>query len=172
MPAFPTVVASNDSVDHGLLVSMLDDHVVFGVPTPIDLEMTELLVVAAASGVAAGSTVMIDLDPDTSSGDLVARRPLGAIDASCVTHDGGPVTVLGAGSVRISTRDAHWTIDLANGRLCRSDSTVEPQFVRPDAWIRIHALWVNRDQITALTSEGTYLTTIATWRIPHTERAE
>ena len=164
MQTFPTVAAAQREVDHRLMVSMLDDHVVFGVPTPIDLEMTELLVIAAASGVAAGSTVMIDLDPDIASDDLVARRPMGTIATCCVTHAGGPVTVLGAGSVRITTRDAHWTIDLVHGRLCRSEHIVDPQFVGPDAWTRIHALWVTRDHVTALTGEGTYLTTIATWR--------
>ena len=163
MQTFPTVAAKQHDVDHRLMISMLDDHLVVGVATSIDLEMTELLVVAAASGVAAGSTVMIDLDPHIASCDLVARRPMGTIDTCCVTHAGGPVTVLGAGSVRITTRDAHWTIDLVHGRLCRSESIVDPQFVRPHAWTKIHALWVNRDHVTALTGDGTYLTTIATW---------
>lgn len=167
MQQFVESAVTEDVVDRELMVSMFDDHLVLCAPEQINLEMTELLVVAAASAVASGSTVMIDLDPDTASGDLIARRPLGVLDTSCVTRDGGPVTVLGAGAVRLTTRDAYWTIDLDQGRLCRSDNPVHTQFVAPEAWIRIQALWVSPEHVTALTHDGTYLTTVAAWTIRH-----
>lgn len=148
-----------------VLVSMCGDQLIIRPPAHLDLEMTEVLTVAAASAVASGSSVMIDLDPDTSSDDLIARRPLNAAATNCVTRDGGPVAILRAGYVRLSTRDAYWTIDLAHSRLCRSDDAVDPQFVAPRAWTQIQALWVTPTDVTALTVDGTYLSTRAAWTI-------
>jgi len=155
------------ATDPTVMVSMFDDHLVICAPAQLDLEMTEVLVVAAASAVASGLTVMIDLDPDTASDDLIARRPLGAATATCVNGDLGPVAVLGAGYVRLAARDANWTIDLAQGRLCRSDDAIEPHFVRPDDWTSVQALWVTQTSVTALTDDGTYLSTRSAWITQH-----
>lgn len=163
----PDTAVIQNSIDPTVMVSMLDDHFVIHAPTQLDLEMTEVLVIAAACAVAAGSSVMIDLDPATASEELIARRPLSMVATNCVTGDAGPVGVLGAGYVRLATRDAHWTIDLARGRLCRSDDAIEPHFVGPDDWIQIQALWVTQTSVTALANDGTYLSTLAAWTIRH-----
>ncbi len=167
MRPFPDPSAASDSIDPTVMVSMLDDHFVICAPAQLDLEMTEVLVVAAASAVAAGFTVMIDLDPNTASEEIIARRPLSSVGANCVTGAGGPVGVLGAGLVRLATRDAHWTIDVAHGRLCRSHEAIEPHFVGPDDWTLIQALWLTQASVTALTSDGTYLSTLAAWTVQH-----
>ena len=163
----PESSVTQEGFDPPLMVSMFDDQLVICAPAQLDLETTEVLVMAAASAVAAGSTVMIDLDPDTASDELIARRPLGVVAANCVTDDGGPVDVLGAGYVRLTTRDGHWTINLAEGRLFRSDDVIDPHFVSPDAWIPIQALWVTQTNVTALTNDGTYLSTLAAWTMQH-----
>lgn len=164
MQPFPDLdTAIEDGAGPTVMVSMFDDHLVICPPDHLDLEMTEVLVIAAASAVTSGSTVMIDLDPDTASPELIARRPLSDVAANCVGGDGGPVAVLGPGYVRLATRDAHWTIDLADGRLCRSDAAIEPHFVGPDDWTHIQALWVTQANVTALTRDGTYLSTYAAW---------
>jgi hypothetical protein len=157
------IAATQNSIDATVMVSMFDEHLVICAPTHLDLEMTKVLVVAAASAVACGSTVMIDLDPETASDELIARRPLAAVATNCVTHDGGPVAVLGAGYVRLTTRDGHWTIDLGQGRLCRSNDAIEPHFVGLDDWIHIGALWVTQTTVTALANDGTYLSASAAW---------
>ena len=158
------------TIDPTVMVSMLDDHLVICAAADLDLEMTEVLVIAAASALVAGSTVMIDLDPETASDELIARRPLSAVTATCITGDGGPVGVLGAGYVRLTTRDAYWTIDLTQGRLCRSDDAIDPHFVGPDDWTPIQALWVTPTSVTALTNDGTYLSTLAEWTVQHPPR--
>jgi hypothetical protein len=150
-------------VDPTVMVSMFDEHLVICAPTHLDLEMTNVLVIAAASAVACGSTVMIDLDPDTASDELIARRPPTAVATNCVTSDGGPVAVLGAGYVQLTTRDGYWTIDLGQGKLCRSNDAIEPHFVGLDNWIHICALWVTQTSITALANDGTYLSAFAAW---------
>lgn len=165
MRSFPesdTVVAP-DNIVPAVMVSMLDDHLVICAPDHLDLEMTEVLVYAAASTVASGSTVMIDLDPDIASHDLIARRPLGSVESSCLIGHGRPVSVLGAGYVRLATRDAYWTIDLSHGRLCCSDRAIEPHFVRADDWTRIQAIWVTQTSVTALTTDDRYLSTRSAW---------
>lgn len=153
--------------DPTVRVSMFDDDLVICAPDRLDLEMTEVLVIAAASAVAAGLTVMIDLDPETASDDLIARRPLSSASATCVTSDGGPVEVLGAGYVRLATRDAFWTIDLAQGRICRSDEAIELHFVGPGDWSSVQAVWVTQASVTALTDDGTYLSTSTAWTSRH-----
>ncbi len=163
----PDTAVIHDRIDPTVMVSMLDDHLVICAPAHLDLEMTAVLVIAAASAVAAGASVMIDLDPDTASEEIIARRPLSMVVAHCVTGEGGPVGVLGAGYVRLATRDAHWTIDLARGRLCRSADEIEPHFVGPDDWTHIQALWLTQTSVTALTRDGTYLSTRAAWTIRH-----
>jgi hypothetical protein len=158
----PEIVPFQNGIDTTLTVSMFDEHLVICAPNRLDLEMTNVLVIAAASAVGCGSTVMIDLDPDTASDELIARRPLGAA-ANCVTSDGGPVAILGPGYVQLTTRDGYWTIDLGQGRMCRSNDPIEPHFVGLDDWTDICALWVTPTNVTALANDGTYLSTFASW---------
>lgn len=158
-------IPNETNMDPKVQVSMVDDHLVICAPAHLDLEMTKVLVIAAASAVACGSTVMIDLDPNTASDELIARRPLSTVATDCVTSDGGPVALLGAGYVQLTTRDGHWTIDLSHGRLCRSDDAIEPHFVGLDDWIHICALWVTQTSVTALTKDGTYLSSFAAWTV-------
>lgn len=165
----PTSPDTKRGIDPTLMVSMFDDQLVICPPTHLDLEMTEVLVVAAASAVTSGATVMIDLDPETASDELIARRPLSAVTTRCVTDEGGPVGIPCAGYVRLATRDAHWTIDLVHGRLCRSDRAIQPHFVAWRDWTPIQAVWVTPSDVTALTVDGTYLSTHAAWTLGDAE---
>lgn len=164
--ADPATPETKRGADPALMVSMFDDQLVICPPSHLDLELTEVLVVAAASAVTSGATVMIDLDPETASDELIARRPVSAAGTRCVSSVGGPVGIPCAGHVRLATRDAHWTIDLVRGRLCRSDAAIDPHFVGPSDWTRIQALWVTPTDVTALTADGTYLSTHAAWTNP------
>lgn len=61
---------------------------------------------------------------------------------------------------------------MAHGRLCRSDDAIETHFIGHEAWTRIQALWVTPTSLTALTDDGTYLTTAAVWSRHHTHDVE
>jgi hypothetical protein len=159
----PEPVEIRGAIDSTVRVSMLRDHLVIWPPAHVDLQATQVVVMAAASAVLAGSTVMIDLDPTTASEELLAHAPLSFGDPHCVTGPGGPVDVPGAGFVRLATLNSFWTIDLGQGRLCRSDLAIDPHFVRPQDWTRLGALWVSQSSVTALTDDGTYLSTPASW---------
>ena len=69
------IAPTEHCIDAAVTVSMFDEHLVICAPPRLDLEMTNVLVIAAASAVACGSTVMIDLDPEIASDELLARRP-------------------------------------------------------------------------------------------------
>lgn len=148
-----------------VMVSMFDEHLVISPPDRIDLDSTGVLVMAAASAVASGSTVMIDLDPQTHSDELVARRPTGDQAASCAIAEGGPVSVLGPGYIRLAVLHGYWTIDLTRGRLFRSQDEIQPHFIGAGDWSDIQALWVSPHSLTALAGDGTYLSTHAAWTV-------
>jgi hypothetical protein len=154
---------AQNSNDATMMVSMFDEQLVICAPTHLDLEMTRVLVIAAASALACGTTVMIDLDPETASDELIARRPLSNVATECFIPDDGPVNVLSAGYVQLTTRDGYWTIDLSHGRLCRSNDAIEPHFVGLDDWVEVSALWVTPTSVTALTRDGTYVSAFAAW---------
>ncbi|MFT4618098.1 MAG: hypothetical protein ACI9DE_002377 [Halioglobus sp.] len=158
----PKITPTEKDTDATVTVSMFDGHLVICAPPHLDLEMTNVLVIAAASAVGCGSTVMIDLDPDTASDELIALRPLSTF-ASNRTCESGPADVLGPGYVQLTTRDGHWTIDLGRGRLCRSNDPIAPHFVGLDDWTDICALWVTPTKVTALANDSTYLSTFASW---------
>jgi hypothetical protein len=141
---------------------MCDDHVVICPPSHLDLDSTHALVAAAAAGVLGGSTVMIDLDHETDSHELVARGPIavGWVDPAAVA---GHVDVLGAGCVRLSTADSYWTIDIAEGRLFRAETIVDHHFVGRANWTYVQAIWLGCSSITALCTDGSYISARVIW---------
>jgi hypothetical protein len=161
----PSAVSSTAGASdlHDVTVSMFDDHVVINVPQRLDLDATEVLMNAASAAVRSGVTVVIDFHASTSREDLIASGPPSAAGATTHPIAPGGVSILGAGRVRLATADSFWTIDVAHGRLFRAEKPIEPCFVAPDDWIAIRALWANCESVTALTSDGTYLSTRAVW---------
>lgn len=151
-----------DENEAGVRISMSDDLVVIRPPRRVDVDTTHVLVDAAASAISAGAVVMVDLDHE-STDDLLWFRPRRDDTTASVTDEGGPAAVLGAGWVRLSTRDSYWTIDVARGRLYRADTLVDPHFVAEAAWTGVRALWVTRTHVTALTADGTYVSTRTSW---------
>jgi len=144
-------------------ISMCDEHVVICPPSHLDLDSTHALVAAAAAGVLGGSTVMIDLDTHTASSELVALGPItdGRVDPVAVA---GRVDVLGAGCVRLSTADSYWTIDIAEGRLFRTETIVDHHFVGRADWTCVQAIWLGCSSITALCMDGSYISARVIWR--------
>lgn len=151
-----------DRTEPSVLVSMSDDLVVIRPPRHVELETTHVLVDAASSAVTAGAVVMVDLDPGAASDDLRSFRPRDDSDPS--DAESRAVEVLRPGWVRLSTRDAYWTIDIARGRLFRADALVDPHFVADREWTEIRALWITCTYVTALSTDGTYLSTRTSWR--------
>jgi hypothetical protein len=145
------------------MVSMLDGHVVINPPLRLDLDATDALMNAVASAVRSGVTVMVDLDVTTLAAELVAFSPLTGARVDDRKIGRGAVTILGAGRVRLATAESYWTIDIAHSRLCRTEKPIECCFLSPHDWVTIRALWVNYESVTALTSDGTYLSTRTVW---------
>lgn len=157
--------ASIDTVGEPTLgVSMFGDHVVIRPPRHLDLDLTLVLVDAVGAAIRGGSSVMIDLDADTDSPDLVAVGP-SAQGSQPTAVDNGSVDVLGPGYVRLSTADSRWTIDISRERLFRSDGAVDPSFVPTEVWTPIRAVWLTCSALTALCVDGSYISGRPSWRV-------
>ena len=152
-----------DSNDASVMVSMCDDHIVISPSTRLDLAATRALINVAASAIRSGSIVMIDLDPDTPSDDLISHGPVSGRPAALLCGGEGSVRLLGPGCIRVATTESHWTIDLSLSRLFRSEKPIEPFFVSTDRWTPIRALWASCESITALANDGTYLSCRTVW---------
>lgn len=158
-PSTPTL----DHPEPGVLISMTDDLVVIRPPAHVDVDTTRVLVDAAASAITAGAVVMVDLDRNHSGEtDLQRFRPRQDPDVTTDAASRG-AEVLGAGWVRLSTRHAYWTLDLARGQLFRADSLVDPRFVAEREWTKVRAFWITCTHVTALTDDGTYISTRTSW---------
>ena len=147
-------------------ISMFDDHLVIRRPDQLDIHLTLVLVDAVAAALRGGSTVMIDLDPETESGDLVAIGPSAGADP-VTPIDGTAASVLGPGCVSVSTGESLWTIDLSRSRLFRSDTAVDPAFVAADDWMSVRAVWLTCTSITALSVDGRYVSARPNWSVEH-----
>lgn len=145
------------------MVSMQGDHVVINPPLRLDLDATDVLMTVVASAIRSGETVMIDLDANTPSADLIARSPALPEPFAETPIDDRAVCVVGAGRVRVSMADSFWTVDISHGRLCRSEKPIEPCFLCAGDWLPIRALWVSCVEVTALTTDGTYLSARPAW---------
>jgi hypothetical protein len=152
-----------DSNDPSVMVSMCDDHIVISPSTRLDLAATRALIDVVASAIRSGSNVMIDLDPDTPSDDLISHGPVSGRPAALLGDGDGSVRLLGPGCIRVAATESHWTIDLSLSRLFRSEKPIEPYFVSTDRWTPIRALWASCESVTALTDDGTYLSCPTVW---------
>ena len=149
--------------DEPVLVSVCDDHIVISPAARLDVRATRSLINVAAAAVRSGSTVMIDLDPETPSGDLISHGPVSGGPDAVLGEITGFVELLGPGVVRLRTAESYWTIDLAQSRLFRSEKPIATCFVSADRWTRIAAIWVSCASITALTDDGSYLSCRTVW---------
>jgi hypothetical protein len=152
-----------DSVDPCVKVSMYDNHIVISPSTRLDIASTRALISVAASAIRSGSNVMIDLDPNTPSDDLISHGPVSGRPAALLGDGDGSVRLLGPGCIRIATTESYWTIDLSLSRLFRSEKPIELYFVSTDRWTPIRALWASCESITALADDGTYLSCRTVW---------
>lgn len=158
----PTIPAL-DGAEPSVLVSMSDELVVIRPPRRVDVDTTRVLVDAAASAITAGAVVMVDLDRGPTGDSLRGFRPRQDTTATAVDCASRGAEVLGAGWVRLSTRHAFWTLDVARGRLFQADTLIDPHFVAEREWTAVRAFWITCTHVTALTEDGTYVSTRTSW---------
>ena len=61
------------------------------------------------------------------------------------------------GMIRLAGEGTCWTVDVAGGRLCRTDVPHDVRFLGPDAWAPMIALCVTHDRLVALTADGRHV---------------
>jgi hypothetical protein len=75
----------------------------------------------------------------------------------CVEHDRCRPTAAAAvasGVIRVPAESTVWTIDVARGRLCRTDSDIGLRFLGPEAWTRVVAVCITPSRLVALQVGG------------------
>jgi hypothetical protein len=108
---------------------------------------------AGAVNAAADADVAVVIDPSSvRCDDEFARYGYERI-AECRDHDGcrpAAVQVVGSGIIRITAERTVWTIDVAHGRLCRTDAPLDVHFLGPEAWTPVVAVCVTPSRLVAL----------------------
>lgn len=139
-----------------LVVEMGGSNLVIRSTSDLDHADTDSLV--SALNAANDADVDVVIDPasvrcDDAFASITHPRPSDEPDA------GRPVgaEVAAAGTIRLAGEGTCWTVDVAGGRLCRTDVPHDVRFLGPDAWTPIIALCVTHDRLLALTADGRHV---------------
>lgn len=141
-------------------IEMGGDNIVIRSTAEIDHECTAALTHAVNAAADTHTVVVIDPDPIRCDDSFASSR-FELPDAGCVDHAHCrpvDVAVVARGVIRIAAEHTSWTVDLMHGRFCRADSTVDVHFVDPAGWTPIVAICVTPTSVSALTVDGTLVT--------------
>lgn len=127
-----------------------------------DREYTTAL--AHAVNAAADTRTVVVLDPDPIRCDdafVGAHLPLGEVECREHTHC-RPVDadVVASGVLRIAADGGWWLLDVARGRMCRTDRPVDVHFIAAHDWTPVVAVYVTPTRLRALTVDGSLVTSV------------
>ncbi len=141
-------------------IEMGGPNIVIRSTPAIDRECTGALTDAVNAAADTDTVVVIDPDPircDDSFASSLHRSP----EAACTDHDDcRPVAAaaIARGIIRIVGEHSSWTVDVSAGRFCQTDHSVDVHFLDPSAWTPVVAVCVTPTSMSALTVEGTLIT--------------
>lgn len=147
-------------------IEMGGPNIVIRSSTEIDRDYTTTLAHAVNAATETDTVVVIDPDPIRCD-DTFAGAPFPPIEVDCPDRPRcrpAEVEVLGSGIIRIQAQGSWWTIDVANGRLCRSDTPVDHHFVTGSGWTPVVAVAVSPTRLRALTDDGSLLSSVRAHR--------
>lgn len=128
----------------------------------IDREYTTSLAHAVNAAAATHTVVVLDPDPIRCD-DSFAGASLPDRETTCSEHaecQPSEVQVVGSGVVRIAAESSWWTIDVANGRFCRTDGRIDPHFIDGPSWTPVVAVCVTPTRLRALTVDGSLVSSV------------
>jgi hypothetical protein len=114
----------------------------------------------SAVNAAADADVAVVIDPSSVRCDDEFARYGYERTAECRDHDScrpDAVQVVGSGIIRITAERTVWTIDVAHGRLCRTDGPLEVRFLGPEAWTPVVAVCVTPSRLVALLHDDAHV---------------
>jgi hypothetical protein len=113
---------------------------------------------ALAVNAAADTRTVVVLDPaPIRCDDAFSGALLPDIDVECAEHASCrpvDVEVVGRSVIRIAAHRSWWTIDVAEGRFCQTDTPVDPSFVSSESWTPVVAVCVTPTRLRALRPDG------------------
>ena len=96
-------------------------------------------------------------------GEILHRDSLGSVQA--IRPGDINLMVAGSGIVRIAAESAWWTVDVAQGRFCRTDTRIDPHFIPAFDWTPVVAVCVTPTRLRALTVDGVLVTSVRAHRV-------
>ena len=148
--------AVHPSHDPRLVIEMGGSNLVIRSTFDLDHADTDSLVSALNAATDADVDVVIDpasVRCDDAFASFTHPRP-------AVEHDAArPVAAefAAVGMIRLAGEGTCWTIDVAGGRMCRTDVPHDVRFLGPDAWTPLIALCVTHDRLVALAADGRHI---------------
>lgn len=143
-------------------IEMGGPNIVIRSSPAIDREYTTSLAHAVDAAAATHTVVVLDPDPircdDSFAGAFLPDR-----ETTCSQHaDCQPsdVEVIGSGIIRIAAESSWWTIDVANGRICRTDNRIDPHFIDRRSWTPVVAVCVTPTRLRALAFDGSLVSSV------------
>ncbi|MFP5489293.1 MAG: hypothetical protein ACLGHQ_13430, partial [Acidimicrobiia bacterium] len=137
-------------------IEMGGPNVVIRSSPAIDREYTTSLAHAVNAAATTNTVVVLDPDPIRCD-DSFAGAELPVWETTCPEHAdcrASEVEVVGSGTIRIAAESSWWTIDVANGRICRTDGRIDPHFIDAPSWTPVVAVCVTPTRLRALTADG------------------
>ncbi len=141
-------------------IEMGGPNVVIRSTPAIDQAYTSALAHAVDAAADTNTVVVIDPEPIRCD-DSFANHALPVSETTCTQHQGCrpvAVEVVAAGVIRIAAEHTAWTIDVGTGRFCQTDRAVDIRFLSPEAWTPVIAICVTPTRLSALTLDGTLIT--------------
>ena len=173
--AEPSMVAPDScAVADGrrVTVEMAGHNVMIRSVATIDLACTAALVDVVNAAAETDAVVVIDPEPIPCDAALACSSQW-ASNMPCLDHDGcrpTDVEMVASGVIRVAGRTSCWTIDVAAGRFCQSNDSLDCRFVGSAAWTPLVAIWITPRQLSALTDTGSMITSTRAHRA-NSERA-
>ena len=139
-----------------LVIEMGGSNLVVRSTFDLDHADTDSLVSALNAANEAGVDVVID-PASVRCDDAFASFMHNGSDEISTTTRARPAEFAAVGMIRLAGEGTCWTVDVANGRLCRTDVAHDVRFLGADAWTPMIAVCVTRDRLVALTRGGRHV---------------
>lgn len=156
----PTSAALGDPRIPRLTVAMWGSDMVAQSTDSPETGYSLALAAAINAAVVSDMAVIIEVEPIRCR-DALAGEEHEPLPTKCSAHDRCEpidVEVVNSRMIRIATERDWWTIDLPAGRFCQAAPNTHHLYIGPEAWVGVTAIIVTRTRLSALTIDGTLIT--------------
>jgi hypothetical protein len=154
-PMPPSASAPSISDEPHVTIEMGGTNIVIRSTAELDHAYTTSLV--AAVNAATDADVDVVIDPHSVRCDDAFASYQHPRSDMCVEHQRcrpAAAAAVASGVIRIPAESTVWTVDVARGRLCRTDGDIGLRFLGPEAWTRVVAVCITPSRLVALRVGG------------------